>query len=38
MFDILFELVDMVLTYIKYHEYHFLNKGIPLFNAPAVQI
>jgi hypothetical protein len=32
------ELVDMVLKYTKYCEYHFLNKEIPLFNAPAVQI
>jgi len=32
------ELVEMVLKYTKYHEYHFLNKEIPLFNAPAVQI
>jgi hypothetical protein len=32
------ELVDMVLKYTKYHEYHFLNKEILLFNAPAVQI
>ena len=31
------ELVDMVLTYAKYREYHFLNKKIPFFNAPAVQ-
>jgi len=38
MFDISFELVDMVLTYTKYYEYHFLNKEILLFNAPTVQI
>jgi len=32
------ELVDMVIKYTKYREYHFLNKEISLFNTSAVQI
>jgi hypothetical protein len=37
MLDISCELVDKASVYTKYHEYHFLNRQIILFNAHAVQ-
>jgi hypothetical protein len=38
MLDISCEFLDKASIYTKFHEYHFLNHQIVLFNAPAVQI